>query len=104
LHHQVDDGGSKHHKREFTDVAESIINLMMKAVSTSETSVNFYQTARSNNTADSHLICEWHVPSAYNEISTPQYNPFTHSTFSQSIIQSLPRFEATISETYEFFR
>jgi hypothetical protein len=31
------------------------IALMMEAASTSETSVNFYQTARRNNPKDSHL-------------------------------------------------
>jgi hypothetical protein len=31
------------------------ISLMMKAASTSETSVNFYQTTRRNNPEDSHL-------------------------------------------------
>jgi hypothetical protein len=32
-----------------------LIALMMEASSTSETSVNFYQTTRRNNTEDSHL-------------------------------------------------
>jgi hypothetical protein len=32
-----------------------LIALMMEAVSTSEPSVNFYQTARHNNPGDSHL-------------------------------------------------
>jgi hypothetical protein len=32
-----------------------LIALMMEAVSTSETSVNFYQTTRRNNPEDSHL-------------------------------------------------
>jgi hypothetical protein len=32
-----------------------IIALMMEAASTSETSVNFYQTTRRNNPEDSHL-------------------------------------------------
>jgi hypothetical protein len=32
-----------------------LIALMMEAASTSETSVNFYQTARHNNPEDSHL-------------------------------------------------
>jgi hypothetical protein len=32
-----------------------IITLMMEAASTSETPVNFYQTARRNNPEDSHL-------------------------------------------------
>jgi hypothetical protein len=32
-----------------------LIALMMEAASTSETSVNFYQTARRNNPEDSHL-------------------------------------------------
>jgi hypothetical protein len=32
-----------------------MIALMMEAASTSETSVNFYQTARRNNPEDSHL-------------------------------------------------
>jgi hypothetical protein len=44
---------------EFTDVSEtfaaSIIRAMMEAASTSETSVNFYQTTRRNNPEDSHL-------------------------------------------------
>jgi hypothetical protein len=43
----------------FTDVSEvlvaSIIRAMMEAASTSETSVNFYQTTRRNNPEDSHL-------------------------------------------------
>jgi hypothetical protein len=34
---------------------DSWIALMMKAASTSETSVNFYQTTRRNNPEDSHL-------------------------------------------------
>jgi nucleoside diphosphate kinase len=33
----------------------SLIALMMEAVRTSETSVNFYQTTRCNNAEDSHL-------------------------------------------------
>jgi hypothetical protein len=44
--------------QKFTDVSEvirAIIALMMEAVSTSKTSVNFYQTTRRNNTQDSHL-------------------------------------------------
>jgi hypothetical protein len=37
---------------------ESLIALMMEAVSTSETSVNFYQTTRRNIPEDSHIhIC-----------------------------------------------
>jgi hypothetical protein len=32
-----------------------LIALMMEAVSTSETSVNFYHTTQRNNTEDSHL-------------------------------------------------
>jgi hypothetical protein len=43
-----------------TDVSEvltaSIIALMMKAASTPETSVNFYQTPRRDNPEDSHLL------------------------------------------------
>jgi hypothetical protein len=48
----------------FTDVSEvlaasiirtMIIGLMMEAASTSEKSVNFYQTTQSNNPEDSHL-------------------------------------------------
>jgi hypothetical protein len=35
--------------------ASIIIALMMDAVSTSETSVNFYQSTRCNNPEDSHL-------------------------------------------------
>jgi hypothetical protein len=42
-----------------TDVSEvlaaSIIRAMMEAASTSETSVNFYQTTRRNISEDSHL-------------------------------------------------
>jgi hypothetical protein len=34
-----------------------LIALMMEASSTSETSVNFYQTTRSNIPEDSHLLC-----------------------------------------------
>jgi hypothetical protein len=49
--------------QKFTDVSEilaaSIIRalsaLMMEAASTSETSTNFYQTTRRNNSEDSHL-------------------------------------------------
>jgi hypothetical protein len=46
--------------QKFTDVlvvltASIIIALMMEAVSTSETSVNFYQTTRRNIPEDSHL-------------------------------------------------
>jgi hypothetical protein len=37
-------------------LAASIIRAMMEAVSTSETSVNFYQTIRLNNPEDSHLL------------------------------------------------
>jgi hypothetical protein len=36
-------------------LAASIITLMMEAASTSETSVNFYQTTQRNNPEDSHL-------------------------------------------------
>jgi hypothetical protein len=43
----------------FTDVSEvfaaSVIRAVMEAASTSETSVNFYQTTRRNNQEDSHL-------------------------------------------------
>jgi hypothetical protein len=40
----------------FTDVSEMItISLMTEAVSTSETSVNFYETTRRNITEDNHL-------------------------------------------------
>jgi hypothetical protein len=43
----------------FTNVSEvlaaSIIGAMMEAANISETSVNFYQTARRNNLEDSHL-------------------------------------------------
>jgi hypothetical protein len=34
----------------------SIVTLMMEAASTSETSVNFYQTTRRNIPEDSHLL------------------------------------------------
>jgi hypothetical protein len=37
-----------------------VIALMMEAASTSETSVNFYQTAQSNNPEDSHLHTHHH--------------------------------------------
>jgi hypothetical protein len=46
---------------EYTDVSEVaaasiiVITLMMEAANTSETSVNFYQTTRRNNSEDSHL-------------------------------------------------
>jgi hypothetical protein len=36
-------------------LAASLIALMMEAASTSETSVNFYQTSRRNISEDSHL-------------------------------------------------
>jgi hypothetical protein len=36
-------------------LAASIITLMMEAASTSQTSLNFYQTARRNNPEDSHV-------------------------------------------------
>jgi hypothetical protein len=36
-------------------IIRAMIALMMKATSTSETSVNFYQTTRRNNPGDSHL-------------------------------------------------
>jgi hypothetical protein len=36
--------------------ASTIITLMMEAVSTSKTLVNFYQTTRRNNPEDSHLL------------------------------------------------
>jgi hypothetical protein len=44
----------------FTDVSEVLAasittTLMMEPTSTSETSVNFYQTTRCNNPEDSHL-------------------------------------------------
>jgi hypothetical protein len=38
-----------------------LIALMMEAASTSETSVNFYQTTRRNNLEDSHLLSLWPV-------------------------------------------
>jgi hypothetical protein len=40
--------------------AASIIALMMEAASTSEMSVNFYQTAQHNNPEDSHLHTHHH--------------------------------------------
>jgi hypothetical protein len=39
----------------FTGVLEVLIALMMETASTSETSVNFYQTTWRNNPEDSHL-------------------------------------------------
>jgi hypothetical protein len=39
----------------FTDVTEVLAALMIGAASTSETSINFYQTPRLNNPEDSHL-------------------------------------------------
>jgi hypothetical protein len=39
----------------FQQLKRNIIALMMEAASTSETSVNFYQTARRNIPEDSHL-------------------------------------------------
>jgi hypothetical protein len=42
-------------KTVFWVVAPCILSLMMEAASTSETSVNFYQTTRRNNLEDSHL-------------------------------------------------
>jgi hypothetical protein len=49
--------------QKFVDVSEVFtaiirIALMMKAVSTSETSVNSYETAQGNIPEDSHLRCE----------------------------------------------
>jgi hypothetical protein len=41
--------------QKFNDVSEVFAALMMEAVSTSKTSVNFYQTTRRNNTEDSRL-------------------------------------------------
>jgi hypothetical protein len=41
-------------------VAPSLIALMMEAASTTETSVNFYQTAQRNNPEDSHLYTRCH--------------------------------------------
>jgi hypothetical protein len=41
-------------------LAASIISLMMEAASTSETSANFYQTARHYNPKDSHLHARRH--------------------------------------------
>jgi hypothetical protein len=41
-------------------VVAPIIALMMEAASTSETSVNFYQTTRRNNPEDSHLHTRRH--------------------------------------------
>jgi hypothetical protein len=38
-----------------TPIIRTIIALMMEAASTSETSVNFYQTTQRNNPEDSHL-------------------------------------------------
>jgi hypothetical protein len=39
----------------FTDVSEVLVAMIMKAESTSETSVNFYQTTLRNNPQDSRL-------------------------------------------------
>jgi hypothetical protein len=40
------------------EVLSAAIALMMEAASTSETSINFYQTTRRNNPEDSHLhVC-----------------------------------------------
>jgi hypothetical protein len=44
----------------FWDVAMMIALMMMEAASTSETSVNFYQTTRRNNPQDSHLHTRRH--------------------------------------------
>jgi hypothetical protein len=41
-------------------IIRAIITLMMEAASTSETSVNFYQTTRHNNPEDSHLQALYH--------------------------------------------
>jgi hypothetical protein len=40
----------------FRVIALPVIALMMKAASTSETSVNFYQNTRRNSPEDSHLL------------------------------------------------
>jgi hypothetical protein len=40
--------------------APIIVAVMMEAASTSETSVNFYQTTRGNNPEDSHLHTHHH--------------------------------------------
>jgi hypothetical protein len=41
--------------RRFRGIAASLITLMMEAASTSETSLNFYQTTLHSNPEDSHL-------------------------------------------------
>jgi hypothetical protein len=50
----------------FWDVAPGIA-LMMEAVNTSETSVNFYQTTRRNIPEDSHLCFTYVVPVRHSE-------------------------------------
>jgi hypothetical protein len=48
---------------DFTDISEVLaasITLMMVAASTSETSVNSYQTKQHNNPEDSHLYTQCH--------------------------------------------
>jgi hypothetical protein len=54
-------------------LAASIIALRMAAASTSETSVNFYQTTRRNNPEDSHLL----LPISF-KVTT--YRPLTSAT------------------------
>jgi hypothetical protein len=44
--------------------------LMMEAASTSETSVNFYQTTWRNNPEDSHLL----IPIYFDRLEPPLYN------------------------------
>jgi hypothetical protein len=48
---------------------QGLITLMMKAASTSETSINFYQTIQQNNPEDSHLLTKT------NFIQHIQFNP-----------------------------
>jgi hypothetical protein len=45
----------------FWDIAHAIITLMMEAVGTPETSVNFCETTRRNIPEDSHLHCSCHI-------------------------------------------
>jgi hypothetical protein len=67
-----------------TDISEILIALMMEAVRTSETSVNFYQTTRRNIPEENHLQIR-HRENLKSRLeptvlrnSTPKEFPFLH--------------------------
>jgi hypothetical protein len=69
---------------------------MMEAASTSETSVNFYQTRRRNNPEDSHL----HDKYNFRKVSSQTRNNYRNNTLSQG---RMNRMNNITTPLWEFF-